>query len=258
MNKMAVGVKEIIKYCGDYLGVDKWKDYCINGLQVEGSPKISKIITGVSWSEKLIEVAIKKRAKAIIVHHGLFKSHIDFPPQVRGIVRGRLKLLLENNINLLGYHLPLDAHPVIGNNISILKLLELEKTKTIKSPEYGEIGFVGELKEAVKFNDFVDLVNKKLDTNSYTITAGSKKVKRVGVVSGGASPDYKTAAELGVDTYICGDIRESLVRAIEETKINFINAGHYNTEKLGIINLGKLVEKKFGIKTEFIDIPCDI
>jgi len=255
---MQVEVKEIVKYCEDYLRTDKWKDYCINGLQVEGAPRISKIITGVSWSEKFIRAAIKKRAKAIMVHHGLFKSHINFPPQVKGIVGGRLKLLLENNINMLGFHLPLDAHPIIGNNISILKLLGLKKTDVINSPEYGEIGFVGEYNEDVKFNEFLEKVNTVLKTKSFIIPAGPKKVKRVGVVSGGASPDYKTAAELGVDTYISGDIRESIVRAIEETKINFINAGHYNTEKLGIINLGNLIAKKFNIKVEFVDIPCDV
>ncbi|RLC37336.1 Nif3-like dinuclear metal center hexameric protein [Candidatus Falkowbacteria bacterium] len=255
---MQVEVKKIVKYCEEYLGVDKWKDYCINGLQVEGAPRISKIITGVSWSEKFIKAAIKKNAKAIMVHHGLFKSHIDFPPQVKGIVKGRLKLLLENNINMLGFHLPLDAHPVIGNNISILKLLGLKKTDTINSPEYGEIGFIGEYKEGVLFNEFLEKVNIVLNTKSYIIPAGPKKVKRVGIVSGGASPDYKIAAELDVDTYICGDVRESIVRAVEETKINFINAGHYNTEKLGVINLGNLIAKKFGVEVEFIDIPCDV
>ena len=107
-------------------------------------------------------------------------------------------------------------------------------------------------------NNFVDLVNKKLNTNSYTILAGKKTVKKIGIISGGASPDFEIAAKLGADTYICGDIREGIVRAVEETKINFINAGHYNTEKLGIQNLGKLIEKRFKIKAEFIDVPCKI
>ena len=114
--------KKIVKYCEDYLKVKDFEDYCINGLQVEGAPKVSKIITGVSLSEKLIKEAIKKQAKMIMVHHGIFGSQISKPPSVKGVIRNRLKLLLENNINLCGFHLPLDAHPVIGNNISLSAL----------------------------------------------------------------------------------------------------------------------------------------
>ncbi len=255
---MQIDRNKIVKYCEAYLKVKDFEDYCVNGLQVEGTSKVSKIITGVSLSKQLIEIAIKKRAKMIMVHHGIFKSQISIPPQFKGVTRNRLKLLLENNINLCGFHLPLDAHPVIGNNISLLKLFGLKRVGFIKSPEYGEIGFLGELESPIKFSQFVELVNKKLGVESYIISAGSKKVKKIGIISGGSSPDFSIAAELGADTYICGDIREGIVRAIEETKINFINAGHYNTEKLGIQNLGDLIAKKFKVKIEFIDIPCDV
>ena len=102
------------------------------------------------------------------------------------------------------------------------------------------------------------LVNKKINTNAYAIAAGPKQVKRVGIISGGASPNYEHAKDKGADTYICGDVREHLVRAIEEENINFINAGHYNTEVFGVKNLGELITKKFGVKVEFVDIPCDI
>jgi len=255
---MSVETKKIIKYCEEYLKTDKWQDYCHNGLQVEGAHKVNKIITGVSFSQALIEIAIKKHAKLIMVHHGIFKSQLPEPPEIKGVLRNRLKLLLENNINLAGFHLPLDAHPVIGNNISLIKLLGLKKTDVINSKMYGDIGFIGEYKEAMKFGDFYNLVSEKLETEPYAIPAGPRKVKRVGIISGGASPDFEAAVELGVDTYICGDVREEVVRAVEESKINFINAGHYNTEKLGIQNLGKLVEKKFSIKAEFVDIPCDV
>lgn len=255
---MQVETKKIVKFCEDYLKVKDFEDYCVNGLQVEGAAKISKIITGVSLSEKLIKAAIKKQAKMIIVHHGIFGSQIDKPPQIKGIVKNRLKLLLENNINLLGFHLPLDAHPVIGNNISLLKLLNLKKPEKFYSPGYGEIAYMGELDRSVKFNDFVESVNSKLKTNSYIMAAGSKTVRKVAVASGGASPDYKAAAEIGADVFLTGDVRESVVRAVEEARINFISAGHYNTEKLGVKNLGNLIAKKFKIKVEFIDIPCDV
>lgn len=249
---MLVEVKEIIKYLEDYLKVKDFEDSCANGLQVEGAPKVNKIITGVSLSQKLIETAIKKKAKMIMVHHGVFNKNLPSPFQLKGVIRNRLKLLLENNINLAGFHLPLDAHPIIGNNAGLCKLLGIKNIE----PVY--VGFAGDLAEPMKFSDFVVLVNKKLETNSRIMPAGPRIIKRVGVISGGAARNFAQAKEAGADTYMCGDICESVVREVEEAGINYINAGHYNTEKLGIQNLGELVEKKFKIKVEFIDIPNDV
>ena len=249
---MSVERKKIVKFCEDYLKVENFEDYCHNGLQIEGVDKVSKIIVGVSLSEQLIEQAIQKKAKMIIVHHGLFNNDILPPVQIKSSVKGRLKLILENNINLCGFHLPLDAHPIIGNNISLCRLLN------ILDPKPFDVGFIGELKESIKFVNFVDLINELLKTQSITISAGPKTIKKIAVISGGSSPDYEKAAELGSDTFLSGDIRESVVRGIEEMKINFINAGHYNTEKLGIKNLGELISKKFNIKVEFVDIPNEI
>ncbi|MCK4554866.1 Nif3-like dinuclear metal center hexameric protein, partial [Candidatus Parcubacteria bacterium] len=176
---MRIETKKIVKFCEDYLEVKKFEDYCVNGLQVEGAEKVSKIITGVSLSQKLIEAVIKKNAKMIIVHHGIFGSQISKPPCIKGVVRNRLKLLLENDINLCGFHLPLDAHPVIGNNISLIKLLRLKKMDVISCPDYGEIGFVGEYKEAMKFEDFYNLICDELETQPYIIPAGKRNIKRV-------------------------------------------------------------------------------
>lgn len=243
---------KIIKFCEEYLKVADFSDGCVNGLQVEGKQEVGKIITGVTFSQKLLEQAVEKQADMIMVHHGLFGKHIGELPQIKGFIKGRLKNLLGNDINLAGFHLPLDAHPEIGNNISLAKKLGLRNLKEF------DIGFIGELEEPVNFNDFSQTVKEKLNSNIYTINAGPEKAHKVGVVSGGASPEFKAAAEQGADTYISGDIRESEVRAIEETGINFINAGHYNTEKLGIYNLGELLKNKFNIEVEFIDIPCDV
>lgn len=249
---MPVETKKIIKYCEDYLSVDKFDDGCFNGLQVEGADKVDKIIVGVTWSEKLIREAIKKQAKLIIVHHGIFKSDFGDSPRLKGFIKNRVKLLLKNDINLAGFHLPLDAHVVIGNNAGICESLGIKKIKKF------DVGFCGELDKEQNFKEFVKKVDKKLQTKSYVIPAGLKKVKKIAVISGAASPYFKEAAELGADTYICGDAREEVVRAIEETGINFINAGHYNTEKIGVQNLGKLIARKFKVKVEFIDVPCDV
>jgi dinuclear metal center YbgI/SA1388 family protein len=249
---------KIVKFCEEYLEVKKFPDYCIDGLQVEGAKKVEKIVTGVSLSVKLISEAIRKQAQMIIVHHGIFKDQIGTPPQITGYVAKRLKLILANDINLCGFHLPLDAHPVIGNNMSLAKLLGLSGIKPLNTRDYGYIGYVGNFNKPILFSELVKLVDKKLKTKSYIIPAGEKYVKCLGIVSGGASPDFKDAFSFGADTFLCGDIRESVVEAIKETKINFINAGHYNTEKLGIQNLGNLLAKKFKIKAEFVDIPNEI
>lgn len=255
---MKVDRKKIVKFCEEYLKVKNFQDTCHNGLQMEGVEKVDKIITGVTLSKKLIEAAIDKKAQMIIVHHGIFSKQIPELPVFKGYFKNRLKLILENNINLCGFHLPLDAHPEIGNNISLSRLVGLKKEKTIFIPAYGEIGFIGELEKAMERQKFVNLVNRKINTNSYVILAGPDKVKKVGIISGGASPEFIEVADLGADTYICGDVREDIVRPVEEVGINFINAGHYNTEKLGIKNLGELIAKKFKIKVEFVDVPCDI
>ena len=249
---------DIIKFCDEYLKVDTFKDYCYNGLQIEGKENISKIVTGVSLSRQFIKKAIDEKADMIIVHHGLFKNQLGEPPRIIGIFRDRIKLLLEHDINLCGYHLPLDAHPEIGNNISLARLLELQDIKRLNSPFYGDIGYIGDVKDQMKFAEFIKLIDKKLNTHSYILAAGHEFVKKVGIISGGGSVEYSSAFEQGADTFITGDIKENIVREIDEIGLNFINAGHYNTEKLGVQNLGKLVSETFNIETKFVDIPCKI
>ena len=243
--------KKIIKFCEDYLKVNDFEDYCHNSLQVEGDSEIKKIITGVSLSEELIKKAITKKAQMIIVHHGIFAKHISSSFCLKGILKNRLKLLLENNINLAGFHLPLDAHGIIGNNISLAKKLGLKKTKPF------DIGFIGELNQKIEFNDFVKLVNKKLNTKSYSISAGCKKIKKIGIIAG-SYPGYELAKKLQADVYLTGEIKEEVFWEARELKINYIAAGHYNTEKLGIQNLGNLIAKKFKVTVEFVDIPCEV
>ena len=249
---------KIVKFCDEYLKVDTFTDYCYNGLQIEGKEDISKIVTGVSLSRQFIEKAIDEKADMIIVHHGLFKNQLGDPPRIIGIFKERIKLLIEHDINLCGYHLPLDAHPEIGNNISLARLLELTNLEHLISPYYGEIGYIGDLNKDMKFIDFVEYVDKTLHTKSFIIAAGNEWVKKIGIISGGSAIEYSEAYMQGADTYITGEIKENVVREVEETGMNFINAGHYNTEKLGVQNLGKLLSKKFNVEMRFIDIPCEI
>ena len=243
---------EIVRFCQEYLKVEKFEDYCVNGLQVEGPRRISRIVTGVSLSGRLLAAVVKAQAQMLIVHHGIFRDQIVQPPSIKGVIRARLKELLQNDINLCGFHLPLDAHPEIGNNISICRVLNIKKCKVF------DVGFIGVLPRAVPLNKWVSDVERRLGTRCMVLPGGKDRVKRVAVISGGASPEYEKAASLGADTFLCGDVRENIVRGVEEIGINLVNAGHYNTEKLGVQNLGTLLSKKFKIAVEFVDVPCSI
>lgn len=243
---------KIIKFCNDYLKVTDFEDGCFNGLQIEGKEDITKIITGVSLSKALIEKAIEKQADMIMVHHGFFQNDIPSPLCLAGYRRDRIKLLLENDINLAGYHLPLDAHPIIGNNISLCRMLSVKKVKPFSA------GFIGELEKEMDFERFRKKVETQLCTHIFAMPAGNKKIKKIAIVSGGDSPEFEAAFLAGADVFVTGDIREDVVRKIEEVGINFINAGHYNTEKEGIRNLGELAAKKFKLKVEFVDVPNEV
>lgn len=255
---MKVSRDKIVKFCDEYLKVEKFKDYCKNGLQLEGKEKVGKIILGVSLSERFIKAALKEDADMLAVHHGLFANQFGNPPRIHSFLRNRLKLLLENDLNLLGYHLPLDAHAKIGNNINLIRKLNLKKKKRIETERYGEIGFVGSLQSEMNFLDFVEYVNEKLDTNSFAIQGGKDRVRNIGIISGGASNNYLDAFYAGADTYLCGMVEENVVRELEEIGMNFIDAGHYNTEKYGIQSLGKLLKKEFKVDVKYIDIPNEV
>lgn len=249
---MAVARDAIIKFCREFLQVENFEDACVNGLQVEGAEKITRIVTGVSLSEQLLQAVLKRHAQMVMVHHGFFVSSLPSPLMLRGFNRRRLKLLLENDLNLAGFHLPLDAHSKIGNNVSIAKLLGVKKLQPF------DVGFIGEISRPVDYETFQALVAEKLNTSIVAVGRSQDTVKKVAIISGGSSVTFETAAIEGADVLVCGDLREHIVRAAEEMNIAVINAGHYNTEKLGIQNLGALVAKKFQVPVEFVDIPCEI
>ena len=240
---------EIIEYINDLLNISEFDDYCVNGLQVQGKDRINKIALGVSVSARLFEESVKINADMIIVHHGLFWKNSPSPFSITGVTRNRLALLIKNDINLCGYHLPLDAHPEIGNNAQILKELNIQIIEPVN------VGFLGQISPAIERDDFVSLVDKKLGTKSMAFPFGPSKIEKVVTISGGSSYSYKLAVDCGADTFLAGDIKENIVRELEEYKMNFINAGHYNTEKFGIQALGEKVSQEFNISCEYIDIP---
>lgn len=240
---------KIVCYLNELLNTTEFDDYCVNGLQVEGKKNIKKVVFGVSASLRLFQQAVEKNADMILVHHGVFWKSDPSPFALTGIFRERLALLLKKDINLLAYHLPLDAHPEFGNNAQILKLLNITPIKPI------DVGFLGELNSKLNSEEFLKIVNQKLNTESQFFPFGAPDVHRIMVMSGGSSHYYKLAIENNADTFIGGEIKENVVRQLEEVGLNYINAGHYNTEKFGVQALRSVLAEKFNLSCEFIDVP---
>jgi len=239
----------LIAYLNELLGIEGFQDYCVNGLQVEGKAEIQKIAGGVSVSQRFLNKAIHWGADLVLLHHGLFWKSDPHPFYLRGIQKKRLELLIKNNLSLAAYHLPLDAHDVYGNNIQILKKLGLQPVEPL------EIGFVGKVEKPLSRDSFLSLINQKLNCEATPFFYGKDAIQTILVISGASSAAYEEAAAHRVDAFIGGDIREENVRGIEEVGLNYVAAGHYNTERFGVQALLKHLSEKFGLETTFFEIP---
>lgn len=217
-----------------------------NGLQVEGAPDIRKIVFGVSASMALFEAAAKAGADMILTHHGLVW---DEAMPITGVFGRRAGFLLKNNINLAAYHLPLDMHPVIGNNAMLAKKLGLKNIKPFGEYHGKMIGLRGSFARPVSVRGLAK------ELGGECISTPDAKAKTAAIVSGGAHRMLSQAERAGVDLYITGSRDEFVVEYCKEAKINFIAMGHYNSEKLGIMALKNYVSKKFRVAAEFVDIP---
>lgn len=246
---------KIVKFIDKYLEIEKFEDKSVNGLQITGKEEVNKIALGVSASLALFEEAVKKGFDMIIVHHGLLWEGKDL--RIDELRKKRLQFLFNKNISLLCYHLPLDGHPAIGNSVQILKKLNLGKKEEFGKYGGKFVGVVGELKQKTLLKEFVKVVNKLFNCQSMVLNFGPKIVKTVGIISGGGggASDMIEAFKHKCDVYLTGEPFESGYQMAREAKINVIAPGHYNTEQFGVQALGKLLEKKFKVKTEFIDIP---
>lgn len=246
-------LKDIVRFCDDYLQIEKFKDSSFNGLQVEGQPEVKKIALGVSCNLELFEKAADWEAKAVLTHHGiLWEGRWQY---LRGFQKNRVKFLLDRGISLLAYHLPLDAHPKIGNNALGLQKMGAKIAGGFGVYEGQTVGFWGRLPKKIKFREFLKKINQVFGAESWYIDGGKPMVETVAFVSGGAHRMLEEAIEKEIDVYVDGETNESRPALAAEAGIHFIAPGHYNTEKFGVIELGKLLEKKFKVETKFIDIP---
>jgi len=241
---------ELVNKLNEYLNINSFADYCPNGLQVEGSQSINKIVTGVSSSLALFEKAAEVGANAVIVHHGLI--WFNNTPLIKGSYKERLKVLLSHDINLLAYHLPLDAHPEIGNNILLAEELGLKKVEPFGQIKDQYIGIKGEI-ELSEAKVFFETVKNKIKKDPIIFPFGREKIKTIGIISGAAQKEIKKAIDEGLDLYLTGEVSEETFYLAKEEKIHFISAGHHATEKFGIIAITDYIRKNFGIPAEFFD-----
>ena len=240
---------EWVHYLNELLEPERFKDYCPNGLQVEGRSEINRIVAGVTASQALIDVAIARNADALLVHHGWFWHNED--GRVTGFRKTRMQSLLKHDINLMAYHLPLDAHPSLGNNAELARCFGWAV-----EGQFGEqdIGWYGTLPAVVKLTDLAQTVAEKLTRQPLVIGDEDRVIKRIAWCSGGGQSYFEQALALGVDAYLSGEISEHSVHLARESGVAFIAAGHHATERLGIKALAQHLEEKFGIPCEFVDI----
>lgn len=253
---MSVTIKALEKYLHTELQVDQFSDYCPNGIQVTGRKRIERVMTGVSGCQELIKAAISFDADLLLVHHGILwdkESRV-----VRGSYKKRLQMLLGNDLNLMAYHLPLDAHPTFGNNAQILALLNLVNPTPFGRYRSGTISFMGLLEQPVSIDAFAKTVKKCFGAAPLTLAFGPKKISKVAVCSGGAPELIREACASGADLFITGEASEFVYHYAKEEKINFIAAGHHRTETLGVRALGEHLKEKFSLIHQFHNIPNPI
>ncbi|MBK6637681.1 MAG: Nif3-like dinuclear metal center hexameric protein [Rhodocyclaceae bacterium] len=236
-------------YLDNLLGSSRFRDYCPNGLQVEGRGKINKVICGVTACQGLIDQAIVHQADAILVHHGWFWKSED--GRVTGFRRQRMASLLAADINLFAYHLPLDAHAELGNNAQLAQTLGWRI-----DGRFGEqdIGFVGCLPTSTPAGALCQFVSQTLGRTAHLAGSADRLISRVAWCSGGAQGYFEAALATGADLYLSGEISEQTTHLARETGMAYIAAGHHATERYGVQALGEHLHREFGLDCQFIDI----
>jgi dinuclear metal center YbgI/SA1388 family protein len=230
------------------LAVASFQDYAPNGLQVEGARQVKRIVTGVTASQKLLDAAVAHQADTLIVHHGYFWK--NEPAAVRGIKRKRLKTLLLNDINLYGYHLPLDAHPQLGNNAQLAQLFGIEVLGEVMP-----LVPYGDLPAAVSPDSMRQTIEQQLGRQVlHSAEGGPERIRRLAWCSGGGQGFIQQAADFGVDAFITGEVSEQTIHIAREMGLHFFAVGHHASERYGVKALGEWLAAEYGLEVSFIDI----
>jgi dinuclear metal center YbgI/SA1388 family protein len=249
-------LKDIISYLDELLEAADFEDHGPNGLQVPGADEVSVVVTGVSAQLELFERAAELDAQLVVAHHGLFW---DFHTRaITPAMRRRLRVLFDNDISLAGYHLPLDAHPDVGNNALICAALGLERAEPFGEHGGQPVGYVGRSREGLEFGELKRRCADAFGQDPFVWDAGPGTVHSVAIVSGAAASDFAGAIALGLDAFITGEPAEHVMADARETGTHFIAGGHYATETFGVRRIGELLGETFGLEHHFVEVPNPI
>ncbi|WP_322520492.1 Nif3-like dinuclear metal center hexameric protein [Guyparkeria halophila] len=245
-----VDIRELLAYCERLLEPETYRDYAPNGLQVEGRGEIRRLITGVTACQDLLDAAVEANADAVLVHHGYFWK--NEPEVITGMKRRRIATLLAHDINLIGYHLPLDGHVEIGNNAWLAGLLGVNVTERFG---HQQLAVAGRLEEPATGSELGARIADHLGREPLVVGPTDRPIRRIGLCTGGAQDMLGEAIELGLDAFISGEISERTTHMARESGVTYIAAGHHATETGGVRLLGERIAAEFGIEHRFVNIP---
>ena len=245
-------LQDIIQWCDQTLKSPEFKDYAPNGLQIEGKTEVHKILAAVTASQDAIDAAIRENADLLLVHHGYFWKGEAYP--ITGMRGKRIKSLIQHDISLLAYHLPLDSHPSLGNNAAIADLLELERIETLDPSERHPIGNIGYLNQPMPVEDFKKFVSETLKFDVTHLPADKTMIEKVGFCTGGAQDFIVKAAEQGCDAYISGEVSERTFYEAKELGVHYFACGHHATERYGVQRLGQAISEQFDIEYVYFEL----
>ena len=264
LSNMTISAQALTEFCDEYLSAAAFKDYAPNGLQVDGGRPIQRIVTGVTACEALIDAAIADKAEAILVHHGYFWK--GEPAPITGMKGQRIRKLMQHGISLIGYHLPLDAHPRIGNNAKLAEQLDMSIIGALYPTESYPVGniatctpqsaqsLITQITDALgRLPLHISAHYQTSDTDGYN-GQNNRLIERVGICTGGAQDMIEQAALMGCDAFISGEISERTTHIARELGIDYFACGHHATERGGIQALGDIIAQQFGLPVTFIDI----
>lgn len=242
---------ELVSYLQEYLVCDDFKDYAPNGLQVEGIPVVQRMCTAVTASQAVILNAVALQADVLLVHHGYFWR--GETPLITGMKYQRISKLIEHNINLLAYHLPLDCHPTIGNNACLGQLLQFEMIRQHPVGNVPNLLWTGVLNKPMTAKALSNEIHRKLARTPLHVSGTDKPIQRVAWCSGAAQDYIEEASFLGVDAYLSGEISERTYYQAQELGIHYFACGHHATERFGVQALGEHLSERYGLFHQFID-----
>jgi dinuclear metal center YbgI/SA1388 family protein len=249
-----MNLMQLVAELDDFLESEAVADYCPNGLQVEGRAEVQSIVSSVSASRALFTRAADHEADLVLVHHGILWNDMA-PPRIVGSFRERVRILLENQMSLVAYHLPLDRHPELGNAAQLARRLGLQELEPFGENRGVSAGVCGVFPEPVEAEELFAAVAEACDREPQIFEGNRRLISSVGIVTGGAQREYHQAVASGLDAYITGEATEWVLHQAAEDGVHYLAAGHYATERFGVQALGRWIAERHGLDVEFIDLP---